>query len=101
MRSESKSQPRPEHAPLATAIRFRLAERGITQASVATGSGLSYELVNSYARGQGNPTYLHFMQLARGLQLSPKELMGRVEALQESASTAESTAPQYPPPSLR
>ncbi len=101
MPSESKSQPLPEHAPLAKAIRSRLAERGMTQASVASRSGLSYELVNSYARGQGNPSYLNFMRLARGLQLSPKELMGRVEALQEHDSAAESAAPQYPPPSLR
>ena len=66
----------------------------MTQASVARRSGLSYELVNSYARGQGNPSYLNFMLLARGLELSPKELMGRVEALSESCSTAASPAPQ-------
>jgi transcriptional regulator with XRE-family HTH domain len=95
MPRERKSQPLPEHAPLAKAITLRLAEkRGMTQASVARLSGVSYELVNSYARGQGNPSYLNFMLLARGLQLAPKELMGRVEAQQESDSTAESTAPQ-------
>jgi transcriptional regulator with XRE-family HTH domain len=95
MPPERKSQPLPEHAPLAKAISLRLAEKpGMTQASVAERSGLSYELVNSYARGQGNPSYLNFMLLARGLQLIPRELMGRVEALQESDSTAEAPAPQ-------
>lgn len=101
MRSESKSQPLPEHAALAKAIRARLAERKITQASVASRSGLSYELVNSYARGQGNPSYLNFMRLAHGLWLSSEELMGRVEALKKSDSAAEPAAPQYPPSSLR
>jgi transcriptional regulator with XRE-family HTH domain len=80
MPPERKSQPLPEHAALARAITDRLAERpGMTQVSVAERSGLSYELVNSYARGQGNPSYLNFMALARGLELTPKELMGRLE----------------------
>lgn len=95
MPRERKSQPLPDHAALAKAIALRIAEKpGMTQASVARRSGLSYELVNSYARGQGNPSYLNFMLLARGLQLSPKELMGRVEAQQDPGSPAESAAPQ-------
>jgi transcriptional regulator with XRE-family HTH domain len=95
MPPERKSQPLPEHAPLAKAIAIRLAEKqGMTQVSVADRSGLSYELVNSYARGQGNPSYLNFMALADGLELLPKELMGRVEALRDSDPTAESPAPQ-------
>jgi transcriptional regulator with XRE-family HTH domain len=103
--SKRKSQPLPEHAPLAKAIRERLAEKKLTQVSVAERSGLSYELVNSYALGQGNPSYLNFMRLARGLELLPKDLMGRVEAPQEADSatvaSAPPSAPQYPPPSLR
>jgi transcriptional regulator with XRE-family HTH domain len=95
MPAERKSQPLPEHAPLAKAIALRLAEKpGMTQVSVAERSELSYELVNSYARGQGNPSYLNFMALADGLELLPKELMERVEALRKLASGAEPPAPQ-------
>jgi transcriptional regulator with XRE-family HTH domain len=95
MPRERKSQPLPEHALLEKVITLRLAEKpAMTQAAVARRSGLSYELVNSYARGQGNPSYLNFMLLARGLELSPKELMGRIEAADGSGSSAESSEPQ-------
>ncbi len=88
MPPERKSQPLPEHAPLVEAIKRRLDEKPkMTQASVSRRSGLSYELVNKYARGQVNPSYLHFMKLARGLELAPKELMRRVEELQKANSS--------------
>ncbi|HUB73367.1 MAG TPA: helix-turn-helix transcriptional regulator [Solirubrobacteraceae bacterium] len=65
---------------LAKVIEQRLAEKpGMTQASIAAHSNLSYESVNKYVRGQVAPSYVNFMELARGLGLKPKELMARLE----------------------
>jgi len=86
---ERKSKPLPGNVALAKVIEQRLAEKpGMTQASVAERSKLSYESVNKYVRGQVAPSYARFMQLARGLELKPKELMARLEDEQGADAAA-------------
>jgi len=87
---ERRSKPLPENLALAKVIAQRLTEKpGMTQASIAERSKLSYESVNKYVRGQVAPSYVKFMALARGLELKPKELMGRLEDQQRSDASAD------------
>jgi transcriptional regulator with XRE-family HTH domain len=83
MPPQRKSKPRsPDHEALAQAIDFRIAEcEQMSQRSVAHKSGLSFEQVNSYARGQGNPTYETLIRLCEGLELSLGELMTRTDTM--------------------
>lgn len=79
------SEPRaPELASLGLAIEalMRRGPESLTQTAVAHVSGLDVKLVNSYVRGQGNPTYRNLRRLARGLRVELSELMAAVEAIE-------------------
>jgi len=80
-----RSKPRsPDHEALAQAIELRIRESSqMSQRSVAQKSGLSFEQVNAYARGQGNPTYETLLRLCKGLELSLGELMTRRDNMRE------------------
>ncbi len=88
MPRKRKSKPRSsDHADLAQAIELFIAEDAeMTQESVAADGGLSTKLVNSYALGLGNPTYSNLLKLCKGLNVTPGELMTRVDDLREKRS---------------
>jgi transcriptional regulator with XRE-family HTH domain len=88
MPAKRKSKPlSPDNEALAEAIRGIIAENpAMSQESVATDGGLSIKLVNSYARGQGNPTYKNLLRLAKGLHMRSGELMSRVDEQKDEGS---------------
>jgi transcriptional regulator with XRE-family HTH domain len=88
MPAKRKSKPRsPDHGALAETIVAIIAENpSMSQESVATDGGLSIKLVNSYARGQGNPTYESLLSLAEGLHVRVGELMSRVDEQKDEGS---------------
>lgn len=92
MPAKRKSKPRsPDHEALAEAIGAIIAENpSMSQDSVATDGGLSIKLVNSYARGRGNPTYESLLRLAEGLHVRVGELMGRVDERKDESSRRQS-----------
>jgi transcriptional regulator with XRE-family HTH domain len=85
MPPQRKSKPRSaDLEALAQAIALRIDEdEQMSQRSVAHKSGLSFEQVNSYARGQGNPTYETLIRLCEGLELSLGELMTIRDAMRD------------------
>lgn len=48
---------------------------GMTQESLAAASGLHWTYVGQIERGERNLTYKNVLKLARGLRVSPAELM--------------------------
>jgi transcriptional regulator with XRE-family HTH domain len=91
MPAKRKSKPRsPDHEALAEAIVAIIAENpSMSQDSVAVDGDLSIKLVNSYARGQGNPTYKNLLRLAKGLHMRSGELMSRVDKQKDESSRRE------------
>jgi transcriptional regulator with XRE-family HTH domain len=83
-----KSKPlSPDHAALAQAIDLLITEDArMSQDSVALESGLNIKQVNSFVRGQGNPTYTTLLRLCKGLHVSLGELMTLADALREKRS---------------
>ncbi len=89
MPRKRKSKPRSsDHADLAQAIELFIAEDAeMTRESVAHDSGgLSTNQVSSYALGLGNPTYSNLLKLCKGLNVTPGELLTRVDDLREKRS---------------
>jgi transcriptional regulator with XRE-family HTH domain len=83
-----RSKPRsPDHAALAQAIEMLIAEDAhMTQETVADDGGLSLKQVNQLVRGQGNPTYMTLMKLARGLHVTLGQLMTLRDELRDKRS---------------
>jgi transcriptional regulator with XRE-family HTH domain len=80
-----KSKPlSPDHAALAQAIELLIAQdERMSQDSVALESDLNIRQVNTFVRGQGNPTYTTLLRLCRGLHVRPGELMTLTDELRE------------------
>lgn len=85
MPAKRKSKPRsPDHAALGQAIESLIEEKADrTQDTVATKSGLKLRQVNSFVRGQGNPTYTTLLKLCKGLEVRLGELMTRTDNLRD------------------
>lgn len=77
MPPKRKSKPlSPDHAALAQAIELLISEDPqISQKSVAAESGLNIRQINSFTRGQGNPTYETLLRLCDGLHVRLSELI--------------------------
>jgi transcriptional regulator with XRE-family HTH domain len=85
MPAKRKSKPRsPDHAALGQAIESRIEEvADMTQDTVATKGELKLRQVNSFVRGQGNPTYTTLLKLCNGLDLRIGELMTLTDDLRD------------------
>jgi Helix-turn-helix len=59
-----------------------------TQKAVAERAGLEIKQVNSYVRGQIEPSFRNFRRLARGLGVKSSELMAAIEALEAADGRA-------------
>jgi transcriptional regulator with XRE-family HTH domain len=83
-RSEPRSE---EHAALARAIELLIAQGpGMTQETVADGSGMNVRQISELVRGQGNPTYTTLLKLSRGLGVPPGRLMSLADELREQTA---------------
>jgi hypothetical protein len=73
----------PELATLSAVIEALMDRHpNTTQKAVAERAGLEIKQVNSYVRGQIEPSFRNFRRLARGLGVKPSELMAEIEALE-------------------
>ena len=88
MPPKRRSEPRSDdHAALAHAIELLIAQDvGMTQETVADGSGMNVRQISELVRGQGNPTYTTLLKLSRGLGVSPGRLMSLADDLREQAA---------------
>ncbi|HUN77550.1 MAG TPA: helix-turn-helix transcriptional regulator [Solirubrobacteraceae bacterium] len=83
MAPKQTTEPRPELASLALAIKALIArDPRKTQASVARAGDIDLTLVNSYACGRRNPTYLNLVKLARGIGVEPKDIFATVRDIE-------------------
>ncbi|MFI5009303.1 MAG: helix-turn-helix domain-containing protein [Solirubrobacterales bacterium] len=87
MAPRRKSKPlSPDHAALARAIELLIAQdERMSQDSVALESELNIRQVNTFVRGQGNPTYTTLLRLCKGLHVRLGELMTLADELRETS----------------
>ncbi len=80
-----KSKPlSPDHAALSQAIELLIAQdEWMSQDSVALESDLNIRQVNTFVRGQGNPTYTTLLRLSKGLHVRLGELMTLTDELRD------------------
>lgn len=94
--------PPPTDAVLALAafVRATCAEKRLSQRELARRSGLRRELVGRIARGEANPSITAVFKLARGMDVSLREL-GEAMERRPAAGPEPSPAaePSTPPPS--
>lgn len=60
-------------------IRDHRYEARLTQEGLADAAGLHWTYVGQIERGERNLTYLNVLRLARGLELTPAELLQDIE----------------------
>lgn len=54
-------------------------EAELTQEELAEAAGLHWTYIGQIERGERNLTYLNVLRLARGLELTPSELLEEIE----------------------
>ncbi len=83
MPPKRKSQPRsPELDALGKAIEQRMAEKGLTQKSLADASGIDIRRIGDYVRGQYNPNLANLKRLCKALDLTSHDLTERAGRLE-------------------
>jgi transcriptional regulator with XRE-family HTH domain len=60
-----------------------MAEKKLSRTELADRTGIAYNRVSKYLKGQGNPTYERLKELCDGLGISLGELVLRAEDLAE------------------
>lgn len=78
------SQSACHQASLASAVRERRRELGVTQEELALRSGLHQRWISNVETGRRNPSYANLRRLAASLDLRASELLARAENLEEA-----------------
>lgn len=74
-------QPEPDQPDLGAAVRVIREERGISQVAFSERTGFMQSWISETERGKRNPSWSNVVRLARGLGVTPAELVARAEAL--------------------